>query len=519
MGAIGRIGFTVFVFWATAAAQTTVGWKLLWADEFSGSANSPPDSAKWGYDIGNGSPDNPGWGNNEKETYTNSTANAFQDGKGHLVIRALNNNGNYTSARLKTQSTFTFTYGKVEARIKLPYAQGIWPAFWTLGADISKVGWPASGEIDVMENFGVQNKDASVNHGTIHGPGYQGAGISAIYTLPANRQISAGFHVFSVDWEPGSIEFFVDGNSYLKTTPASLPAGGQWVFDNNPMFLLLNVAVGGSPAPVGDPDATTQFPQDMLIDYVRIYQHATLGAATPNITPGGIVDAAASSSAIAPGGLASLYGVNLADATYDTTVLFNTAAGAFSTSTPSGVSLAVDGNKAPLIYVSPSQVNFQIPWEAHAGPAPVNVQVFRGNASSYMEPVSLASPAPSAFLNYSTGLALVTGCVSGAPALGATCVMWGNGFGPKNMPQQDGVPASGMPSSLSDLEVPGSPAACELTIAGQPATVLYCGAAPGELIDQLNFTYPSTVPGTGTSVDATLTINGATGDLMLPISR
>lgn len=379
---------SVFVISATAAAQTTVGWKLFWADEFSGPANSSPDPAKWGYDIGNGSPDNPGWGNNERETYTNSTANAFQDGKGHLVIRALNNNGNYTSARLKTQKAFKFTYGKVEARIKLPYAQGTWPAFWMLGANISKVGWPASGEIDVMENFGVQNKDASVNHGTIHGPGYAGAGISAIYTLPANQQISADFHVFSVDWEPGSIEFFVDGNSYLKTTPASLPSGGQWVFDKNSMFLLLNLAIGGSPAPVGYPDATTQFPQDMLVDYVRVYQHVPVDAATPNITPGGIVDAASSSTALAPGGLASLYGMNLAGATYHTTALFDTVAGAFPTSTPSGVSVAVDNAKAPLTYVSPSQVNFQIPWKIQTGPAPVNVQVFRDEVSSYADSYS-----------------------------------------------------------------------------------------------------------------------------------
>ena len=519
MGAMSRIMLFVLLSWGAATAQTPVGWKLLWADEFSGPANSPPDSTKWGYDIGNGSPDNPGWGNNEKETYTNSTANAFQDGKGHLIIRALNDNGNYTSARLKTQGAFTFTYGKVEARIKLPYAQGIWPAFWMLGADISTVSWPASGEIDVTENFGVQNNDASVNHGTIHGPGYAGAGVSATYTLPANRQISADFHVFSIDWEPGSIEFLVDGNSYLKTTPASLPSGGQWVFDNNPMFLLLNVAVGGSPAPVGDPGATTQFPQDMLIDYVRVYQHVPLDSATPNIAPGGVVDAASSSSAMAPGGLASLYGVNLSDATYDTTALFNSAVGAFPASTPSGVSVVVDSVKAPLIYVSPSQVNFQVPWEAHAGPAPVNVQVFRGSASSYMEPVSLSSTAPSAFLNYSAGVALVTGCGGCAPAPGATCVLWGNGFGPKNAPQQDGVPASGTPSSLSGLEVPGSPAACQLTIAGQPATILYCGAAPGEVIDQLNFTYPSTVPGSGPSAEATLTINAATGNLTIPISR
>ncbi len=254
-------------------AQAATGWRVVWADEFDGAANSPPDPAKWGYDIGDGSPGNPGWGNNEKEVYTTSTSNAFQDGNGHLVIQALNNNGAYTSGRIKTQNTFTFTYGKVEARIKLPYAQGIWPAFWLLGADISRgVQWPACGEVDVVENFGVQDNDASVNHGTIHGPNYAGTGVTATYTLPGNQAISADFHSFSIEWEPGRIEFFVEGVSYLKTTPASLPRGGQWVFDNNPMFLLLNLAVGGSPAPVGYPDASTPFPQQMIVDYVRVYQ-------------------------------------------------------------------------------------------------------------------------------------------------------------------------------------------------------------------------------------------------------
>ncbi len=258
-----------------APAQSTAGWKLLWSDEFSGPAGSPPDPARWSYDLGSGAPDNPGWGNHELEFYTNSTANAFHDGRGHLVIQARNENGRFTSARLKTQSTFTFTYGRVEARIRLPYAQGIWPAFWTLGANVSTKGWPACGEIDIAENFGAQANDASRNHGTIHGPGYPGVGVTAVYTLPGAQKISAGFHVFSVDWEPGSIEFFVDGNSYLKTTPASLPPGGQWVFDNNPSFLLLNLAVGGSPAPVGDPNSSTHFPRPMLIDYVRVYQRAT----------------------------------------------------------------------------------------------------------------------------------------------------------------------------------------------------------------------------------------------------
>jgi beta-glucanase (GH16 family) len=255
----------------TATPASSQDWRLVWSDEFNGAANTLPSAGNWTYDLGNGSPGNPGWGNHELESYTASTANVFQDGSGNLVIRALNDGGVYTSGRIKTQNLFSFTYGKVEARIKIPYAQGIWPAFWMLGANIVPVGWPACGEIDIMENFGVQNGDASRNHGTLHGPGYPGTGITGLYTMPAGQKFADDFHVFSVEWEPDRVEFFVDGNSYLKTTPASMPAGSQWVFNGHPFFLLLNVAVGGSPAPVGNPSATA-FPQEMLVDYVRVYQ-------------------------------------------------------------------------------------------------------------------------------------------------------------------------------------------------------------------------------------------------------
>src|SRR5581483_1382609 len=253
---------------APCFAQNAPNYQLVWSDEFNGPANSAPDSRKWTYDLGGN-----GWGNNERETYTNSTDNVFLDGNGHLIIRALDNNGMYTSGRIKTQGKFAFAYGKVEARIKIPFAQAIWPAFWMLGANITTVGWPTCGEIDIMENFGKQNNDASTNHGTVHGPGYSGGGgISKSYTLPSGQQFSNDFHTFSMEWAPGSIELCVDGNSYSKVTPASLPSGKQWVFDAHPMFIILNVAVGGSPAPVGYPDASTTFPQDMVVDYVRVYQ-------------------------------------------------------------------------------------------------------------------------------------------------------------------------------------------------------------------------------------------------------
>ncbi|MEK6282387.1 MAG: glycoside hydrolase family 16 protein [Acidobacteriota bacterium] len=257
---------------STAPASDPTVWSLTWSDEFNGPNGSPVDSTKWSFDIGGG-----GWGNNELETYTNRTANAVLE-DGALVIRALketytgpdNITRNYTSARLLTRNKFTQTYGRFEARIKIPYGQGIWPAFWMLGNDIDTAGWPNCGEIDIMENIG---REPSTVHGTLHGPGYSGAnGVNASYALPPSQKFSDDSHTFAVEWEPNVIRFYVDGLLYKTRTPADLPAGKAWVF-NHPFFLILNVAVGG--AWPGNPDATTVFPQVMKVDYVRVYQRAT----------------------------------------------------------------------------------------------------------------------------------------------------------------------------------------------------------------------------------------------------
>ena len=230
-----------------------------WSDDFDGPANSAPDPTKWTYDLGGG-----GWGNQELETYTNSVDNVHLDGNGHLIIRAVSSGTGFTSARLKTQGLFTAQYGHLEARIKLPAGRGIWPAFWMLGSNITTAGWPQCGEIDVMENIG---SEPSVNHGSVHGPGYSGGhSITARYVLAGNARLSDDFHAFAIDWTPGTIVFSVDGTSYETVTRSSLPAGAAWVFDA-PFFLLLNVAVGGTFP--GSPDATTAFPQEMVVDYVR----------------------------------------------------------------------------------------------------------------------------------------------------------------------------------------------------------------------------------------------------------
>ncbi len=173
----------------------------------------------------------------------------------------------YTSARIKTKGKFSQAYGRFEARIKVPYGQGIWPAFWMLGDDVDSAGWPKCGEIDIMENIG---REPLTVHGTIHGPGYSGAeGIGAAATLPYDARFADDFHVFAVEWEPQAIRWYVDQKLYYTVTPKSLPAGTRWVYDH-PYFLLLNLAVGGNWP--GNPDSTTVFPQELTVDYVRAYK-------------------------------------------------------------------------------------------------------------------------------------------------------------------------------------------------------------------------------------------------------
>jgi len=269
-----------------ASASNPPVWNLAWSDEFDGPTGSRVDPSKWSFDIGGG-----GWGNNELQTYTNRAANAELQG-GALAIRAIkevytgpdNITRNYTSARLLTRNKFTQTYGRFEARIKIPSGQGIWPAFWMLGNDIKTAGWPKCGEIDIMESIG---REPSMVYGTIHGPGYSGAnGVTASYALPASQKFSDDYHTFAVEWEPNVIRFYVDGQLYKTRTPADLPAGKAWVF-NHPFFLILNVAVGGNFP--GSPDATTSFPQLMKVDYVRVYRPATSSKQSLLLTDSAVV--------------------------------------------------------------------------------------------------------------------------------------------------------------------------------------------------------------------------------------
>jgi beta-glucanase (GH16 family) len=284
-----------FLFALAASAQSNTGWTLIWSDEFSQPDGSSPDSSKWAYDIGTGSG---GWGNNELEYYTSRTNNARIE-NGQLVIEARQESfsgSSYTSARLKTQGKISWQYGRIEARLKIPRGQGIWPAFWTLGTNITvgSVGWPRCGEIDIMENIG---KEPTLVHGTIHGPGYSGgSAIGGPYSLPGNATFADDFHIYAIEWTTNQIKWFVDGVQYFGVNPVSLPAATNWVFTNS-QFILLNVAVGGIWP--GNPDGTTTFPQRMTVDYVRIYAPTNLGVCCVN---------AVTNSGFESGGLANWMG-------------------------------------------------------------------------------------------------------------------------------------------------------------------------------------------------------------------
>jgi beta-glucanase (GH16 family) len=256
------------------AGPAFAGWELVWSDEFDGVAGTPPDPAIWGHALGDGTADgNPGWGNRERESYTDDPANAAMDGNGNLVITAraaepgttcYYGSCEYTSARLLTRGRFSVAYGRIEARIKVPAGHGLWPAFWMLGTDIDTVGWPASGEIDVMENVG------RVPHrlfGTIHGPGYSGShGFGKAIDLAA--PLADDFHSYAVEWRAGEIIWSVDDTTYHRATPGDV-APNAWAFDHE-FYLLLNLAVGGELGGLVSPD--TVFPASLVVDHVRIYR-------------------------------------------------------------------------------------------------------------------------------------------------------------------------------------------------------------------------------------------------------
>jgi len=243
---------------AAARPDAPPGWILDWHDEFDGPAL---DHAKWVEETGD-----PNNGNDEKQFYTARPDNLrIEDGMLVMEARRENMGGMaYTSARINTRNLVERTHGRYEARIRIPRGQGIWPAFWLLGADCGKVKWPRCGEIDIMENIG---KEPGLVHGTLHGPGYSGEkGIGRPQALEKGAYAD-DFHVFALEWEPGVIRWYRDGILYHTARPDTV--GGEWVFEQ-PFFVILNLAVGGYWP--GYPDASTPLPQRMLVDWVRVYR-------------------------------------------------------------------------------------------------------------------------------------------------------------------------------------------------------------------------------------------------------
>ena len=234
--------------------DTYTGMQLLWSDEFDGPTLN---MSWWTYELGAG-----GWGNAELQTYTNSSTNSYIN-SGKLNIVAVNNYGNYTSARLITKGKKEFTYGRIDIRAKLPYGQGIWPALWMLGGNISQVGWPSCGEIDIMEYLGQNTKKV---YGTAHydNLGHQSSGGN--YTLNTADGFNSMFHVFTIVWQESSITWYVDYKKYWEVTSSSI----KYDSFKLPQFFIFNIAVGGNwPGP---PNATTVFPQTMTVDYIRVFQ-------------------------------------------------------------------------------------------------------------------------------------------------------------------------------------------------------------------------------------------------------
>ncbi len=242
--------------------------KLVWSDEFKGPAGTPPDTSKWIHDVG-------AWGYTEKEleTYTDSPASASLDGHGDLAIVARHQTGTgpdgrtrkYTSARLETQGRFSSTYGLVEARMKIPAGAGLWPAFWLLGNDINTVGWPKSGEIDVLEAL---DRYPSVAHGFINGPSGDGGHYTVGRTVVSATSLASRFHTYAISWSRNSITWLLDGVPYGTATPKDLSPGSKWVY-NRAFHLVLNLAVGGNWG--GPPTSSTHFPATLLVDWVRVY--------------------------------------------------------------------------------------------------------------------------------------------------------------------------------------------------------------------------------------------------------
>ena len=262
---------------SSVSPPPTITWIQVWSDEFDGPAGARVDHTKWSYDTADGCNGGGGcgWGNDEKEYYTDSSENIALNGQGQLMIVARRAPAGvtcyygpcrYTSAKITTRGKVLAAPGRVEARIKLPVGQGLWPAFWMLGHDNPTVPWPECGEIDIMENKGSQ---PSTTSSALHGPGYSGATPFVHEHTLAQGTVSDDFHTFAVEWDSLHVQFFVDDTAHYRVTNVGIQQYGRSVL-NQSFFLILNLAVGGKFD--GDPQSDATFPATMLVDYVRVYR-------------------------------------------------------------------------------------------------------------------------------------------------------------------------------------------------------------------------------------------------------
>ena len=244
--------------------------RLVWSDEFDGTAGTSPSSKRWNLREGGN-----GWGNNELQSFTARPQNVALDGQGNLAITARKETytgkdgitRDYTSSRIDTKGKFSFSYGRLEARIRIPAGQGLWPAFWAMGEDVWTAGWPNCGEIDVMETLG---HAPSVVHGTLHGPvGFTQTAWAQGRSFTAPESLAEGFHTYRIIWTPDTVEWALDGVVFSRISTSDLAANNRWAFDHD-FHVLLNLSVGGNWP--GSPDAATPFPSQLLVDWVRVYQ-------------------------------------------------------------------------------------------------------------------------------------------------------------------------------------------------------------------------------------------------------
>ena len=249
---------TIIILGFLAFSCKNEGETLVWEENFDGNSLN---EETWNFELGNGCPNLCGWGNNERQIYTN---NNHQVKNGLLTITARLKDSVYSSTRITTHNKFEFKYGKIEARAKLPIGKGLWPAFWMLGSNIDEVGWPKCGEIDILEYVG---KEPNMVFTSLHTQNSHGETINTKKTKI--ESIEDGFHIYTANWTKNKIEFFIDNQLLYTFSPENIEDENIWPF-NQPFYVILNMAIGGN---FGGPEVDNSiFPQEFIIDYIKVYK-------------------------------------------------------------------------------------------------------------------------------------------------------------------------------------------------------------------------------------------------------